>query len=102
MVDNYNRRIFIRRLSSAGVCSFAAIGLIGCRHDISSQTDPAEDEPFSSGAHEVKMIGSGDVFVFEPDRLVIEPGETVRFVVESSGQTAPDYQPAARGWWGLL
>ena len=35
--------------------------------------------------------------MFEPDRLHIQPGDTVEFVVESSGHTATAYSPELRG-----
>lgn len=77
--------------------TFAAIGLLGCRHQTAAPTDSSSDGRSTFGVHEVRMIGSGDQFIFEPDRIVIEPGETVRFVVESSGHTATAYHPSIRG-----
>jgi plastocyanin len=43
------------------------------------------------------MVGAGGQFIFAPDRLVIQPGETVSFVVASSGHTATAYHPDNRG-----
>lgn len=42
------------------------------------------------------MIGAGGQFIFEPDLLVIQPGETVSFEVTSSGHTATAYHPDIR------
>ena len=100
MKDNQNRRSFLRSAGSVGVLALMGLGLLGCRHSLSSPGDsPATPPPTQSSDrhHVVNMVGASGQFVFEPDRLVIQPGDTVEFVVESSGHTATAYSPELRG-----
>lgn len=45
------------------------------------------------GARVVRMGGPKGELVFNPDRLRIQPGETVRWVVESAGHSTTAYHP---------
>lgn len=47
----------------------------------------------ASGVRVVKMGGPRGELVFNPDRLRIQPGETVQWVVESAGHSTTAYHP---------
>lgn len=76
-----------------------ALGALACgggeRQQAQSEAPPA-DQPAAMASGqvvEVKMVGTGTTAAFEPARLTIAPGTTVRFVNVSGG-------PHNVGFWG--
>lgn len=79
------KKVWSRRelLRSLGVLSTAAFSttLVGCKHEkLSAQ-------------RVIQIGGPRGEFVFIPDRLTIQPGETVTWVLQSGGHTVTAYHP---------
>ena len=90
----WNRRAFLRAL---GALSFAgtSILLAGCQHEkkqskASSVGPSAKNE---SRVYTVKMVSQEDKHFFDPDRLWIQPGDTVKWVLQSMVHTTTAYHP---------
>jgi plastocyanin len=84
----YSRRRFLQLGGGVGLLALAG-GLLGCKHE--SYLTSAE-----SGLKVVAMGGPQGELIFIPDRLRIEPGETVRWAVASAGHSATAYHPENR------
>jgi len=89
-----HRRAFLR---AAGILSLSSplVLLAGCEHEkkqpkARSVSPPSSNEP---RVHEVKMVSQEDKHFFDPDRLWIQPGDTVKWVLHSMVHTATAYHP---------
>lgn len=80
MSQLWNRRRVLRSLSVLGTVAFSGV-LWGCKH-----------EKFPSGRI-IQIGGPKGEFVFLPDRLKIQPGERVTWVLQSGGHTVTAYHP---------
>lgn len=80
MSQLWNRRRVLRSLGVLGTVALSSV-LWGCRH-----------EKLSSGRI-IQMGGPKGEFVFLPDRLKIQPGETVMWALQSGGHTVTAYHP---------
>jgi plastocyanin len=81
------RRGFFKGVGFLGVTALAG-SLVGCRHEevrkslVGGQKSPV-----------IAVGGEKNELIFVPDRLRIEPGEKVTWVLESGGHTATAYHP---------
>ncbi len=80
MKEIWSRRGFLRSL---GVLSTVVLGssLLGCKH-----------EKLSAGRF-IQIGGPKGEFVFTPDRLRIQVGETITWILQSGGHTVTAYHP---------
>ncbi|MBI3963013.1 MAG: hypothetical protein HY335_09685 [Deinococcus sp.] len=87
-----------------GLVVLVLIALTGCRQKPATSTTPAAVPSTASTAqtrtpqtYEVKMAihrsDQGLIFAFEPDRLQIAPGDTVRWVIDSGVHSSTAYHP---------
>jgi plastocyanin len=72
------RRELLRGLGLFGAAALSS-ALVGCKHEKSKI---------------IAIGGPKGEFVFVPDRLKIQPGETVTWVLQSGGHTVTAYHPA--------
>ncbi len=89
----WNRRTFLRAIGALGLVG-PSILLAGCKHE-KSQTSAkglpsAKDEP---KLRTVMMVSQEDKHFFEPDRLWIQPGNTVKWILQSMVHTTTAYHP---------
>lgn len=77
-----SRRGFLRRALTASLIA-VVWPLPACRRQSAQR----------GKARLIKMGGKKGELVFNPDRLRIEPGETVRWVVEATGHSTTAYHP---------
>jgi len=79
-----NRRGFLKRLGFLGITALAG-SLVGCR----------PEEFFGSKTKALKVMVGGPKggLVFVPDRMRIQPGEKVTWVLHSGGHTVTGYHP---------
>lgn len=61
----------------------------------SNDAADADDPPTGSSVHVVRMISTGDgAYHFEPHVVRLQPGDTVRWELESGAHTTTAYHPA--------
>ena len=91
MQMQWNRRRF---LLAAGMLSPLAL-LMGCNHQkgqLQSKNEPQLPE-IKAKTHVVQMATEGEQHFFDPDRLFIQPGDTVRWVLRFHVHTTTSYHP---------
>jgi plastocyanin len=90
----WNRRTFLR---TVGVLSLAgpAVLLASCKHDKkpSEAGDAPQPPKDQAQIHIVRMVTDGERHFFDPDRLVIRPGDKVKWVLQSMVHTTTAYHP---------
>ncbi|EFW92932.1 halocyanin hcpF [Haladaptatus paucihalophilus DX253] len=99
--ESVTRRGFL--LGSAGVVAAGAAGTAAAQED-GTTTSSGENNSSSGGgggATKTVKVGPGGDLVFDPDKLTVTPGTTVKFVWESDGHNVvPESQPEGAGWEG--
>lgn len=86
------RRQFMR-LAAGAVVFGAASPLLACGVGDGNRTSGPSGSPAKAGVVTVRMGGRSGELVFSPDRVRIQPGESVEWVVESAGHSATAYHP---------
>lgn len=80
----WSRRELLRSLGVLGTTVLSS-ALVGCRHIAGAKR--ASQKPV------IQIGGPKGEFVFIPDRLTIQSGETVTWVLQSGGHTVTAYHP---------
>lgn len=85
----WNRRAFLR---AAGIVSLVgpSILLEGCKHENRSATT---EQAQRSLVQTVRMVSDDKGHIFYPDRLRVQPGDTVKWVLQSGVHTSTAYHP---------
>lgn len=86
------RRQFMR-LAAGAVVFGAASPLLACGVGEGNRTSSPSGSSTAAGVVTVRMGGRSGELVFSPDRVRIQPGESVEWVVESAGHSATAYHP---------
>lgn len=84
-----SRRGFLRLVGGAGLAILAWPFLQACGGGEARPGGVTKE----GDVYVVKMGSSSSELAFFPDRLQIQPGETVRWVVESAGHSSTAYHP---------
>ena len=89
-----NRRAFLRAAGILGL-SNPLILLAGCQDEKKQSKAGSVSSPPQNGArvHTVKMVSQEDQHFFDPDRLWVQPGDTVKWVLQSMVHTTTAYHP---------
>ena len=89
----WNRRTFLRALGMLGLATPTLL-LWGCKPQNQSAQSSQPTKPTESKVHTVQMVSSEKASFFDPDRLHIQIGETVRWILQSGTHTTTSYHPA--------
>jgi len=102
--ESFTRRHFLRAATGSGALAFTVL-LVGCQHEEKTSTtdQPTEEQPLEpqpteeqsreAQVHTIMMESDEVKNYFEPDRLAIEPGDTVRWILESGLHSTTAYHP---------
>ncbi|MFH5798529.1 plastocyanin/azurin family copper-binding protein [Haladaptatus sp. CMAA 1911] len=101
--ESVTRRGFL--LGSAGVVAAGAAGTAAAQESGTTSSGGNSSSNSSSGggggATKQVIVGPGGDLTFDPDKLTVTPGTTVKFVWKSDGHNVvPESQPEGAGWEG--
>lgn len=90
--QRWNRRAFLRIF---GLLSLAgpAFLLIGCQNQKAQTSTGPVSQPPAPRTHVVQMVSDGQGHFFNPDRLRIQTGDRVKWVLQSGVHTSTAYHP---------
>jgi plastocyanin len=87
-----SRRKLLRLVGVLGLTSLS-VSLMGCQHEKKPTKTEEAPQLRDSKVHVVQMVSAGEKHFFDPDRLRIQPGDTVKWVLHSMVHTTTAYHP---------